>query len=246
MGNGIKGKVVLITGGGTGIGAHAAKALAAKGAAVAVAARRKQKLDAVVDEIATAGGAAKAYVADVTDKGQITAAVDGAVRDFGRLDVLVSNAGVMPIRPLAEANTDEWDQMIDINIKGLLYGIAAALPVFGGQGNGHFINLGSVAGVKVFAPGGSVYSGTKFAVHAISEGLRAESGGKYRVTTIAPGAVESDLKYDTTGSARETVLDLYKRAISAEGIARAIIYAVEQPDDVNINEIVVRPTVQAF
>jgi NADP-dependent 3-hydroxy acid dehydrogenase YdfG len=177
MANGIEGKVVLITGGGTGIGAHAAKALAAKGAAVAVAARRKQKFDAVVDEIATAGGAAKAYVADVTDKDQIAAAVDGAVRDFGRLDVLVSNAGVMPIRPLAEANTDEWDQMIDINIKGLLYGIAAALPVFGRQGNGHFINLGSVAGVKVFAPGGSVYSGTKFAVHAISEGLRAESGG---------------------------------------------------------------------
>jgi hypothetical protein len=177
MSTGIEGKVVLITGGGTGIGADTARGLAARGATVAIAARRKDKLDAVVDEITAKGGKAKAYPLDVTRKADFQSVVGAVVTDFGRLDVLVNNAGVMPIRPLAEANTDEWDQMVDVNIKGVLYGVAAALPVFGKQGSGHFINLGSVAGFKVFAPGGSVYSGTKFAVHAISEGLRAESAG---------------------------------------------------------------------
>jgi len=152
----------------------------------------------------------------------------------------------MPIRPMAEVNTDEWDAMIDINIKGVLYGIAAALPVFLAQESGHFINLSSVAGIKVFSPGGTVYSGTKFAVHAISEGLRHEVGSKVRVTSIEPGAIDSDLKFSTTGTARSTVMDFYKVAIPASSVARAIAFAIEQPADVDINEIVLRPTAEEF
>lgn len=246
MSKGIEGKVVLITGGSTGIGAEVARLLAARGAKVAVAARRADKLEAVVAEIAAQGGDAKAYTLDVTDKRQVAAVVAAVVTDFGRLDVLINNAGLMPIRPMSEVNTDEWDAMIDVNLKGTLYGIAAALPRFLAQDSGHIINLSSVAGVKVFAPGGTVYSGTKFAVSAISEGLRQEVGDKVRVTSIAPGAVDSDLKHSTSGTARDTVLDFYKKAIPAASVARAVAFAIEQPDDVDVNEIVLRPTHQAF
>ena len=243
---GINNKVVLITGGSTGIGAEVARLLASQGATVAIAARRKDKLDEVVATIEAAGGTARAYSLDVTDKRQVEAVVAATVADFGKLDVLINNAGLMPIRPMAEANTDEWDAMIDVNLKGTLYGIAAVLPRFIAQESGHIINLSSVAGVKVFAPGCTVYSGTKFAVSAISEGLRQEVGDKIRVTSIAPGAVESDLKHSTSGTARETVLDFYKQAIPAASVARAIAFAIEQPADVDINEIVLRPTAQAF
>lgn len=246
MSQGIEGKVVLITGGSTGIGAEVARLLAARGAKVAVAARRADKLQAVVAEIAAQGGAAKAYTLDVTDKQQVEAVVAAVVTDFGKLDVLINNAGLMPIRPMSEVNTDEWDAMIDVNLKGTLYGIAAALPRFLTQESGHIINLSSVAGVKVFAPGGTVYSGTKFAVSAISEGLRQEVGDKVRVTSIAPGAVDSDLKHSTSGTARDTVLDFYKEAIPAASVARAIAFAIEQPADVDVNEIVLRPTHQVF
>lgn len=152
----------------------------------------------------------------------------------------------MPIRPMAEVNTDEWDAMIDINIKGVLYGIASALPLFLSKGTGHFINVSSVAGIKVFSPGGTVYSGTKFAVRAISEGLRHEVGDKVRVTSIEPGAVDSDLKYSTTGTSQSAVMDFYNIAIPASAVARAIVFAIEQPADVDINEIVLRPTAQDF
>jgi NADP-dependent 3-hydroxy acid dehydrogenase YdfG len=246
MSAGIEGKVVLITGGGTGIGAEVARTLASRGAKVAVAARRKEKLDELVATIAAAGGTARAYVLDVTDKKQVEAVVAATVADFGKLDVLINNAGLMPIRPMSEVNTDEWDAMIDVNLKGTLYGIAAVLPRFIAQQGGHIINLSSVAGVKVFAPGGTVYSGTKFAVSAISEGLRQEVGDRIRVTSIEPGAVESDLKHSTSGTAKETVLDFYKDAIPAASVARAIAFAIEQPDDVDINEIVIRPTRQVF
>lgn len=242
----ISGKVVLITGASTGLGAETARLLAARGAVVAVAARRKDRLDAVVAEIHQAGGSAKAYALDVTDKRQVQSVVDQVVEDHGRLDVLVNNAGVMPIRPMSEVNTDEWDAMIDVNLKGVLYGIAAVLPRFLDQAGGHIINLSSVAGIKVFAPGGTVYSGTKFAVSAISEGLRQEVGDKVRVTSIEPGAVDSDLKHGTSGSATETVLDFYKEAIPASSVARAIAFAIEQPADVDINAIVLRPTSQLF
>ncbi|AYN96677.1 SDR family oxidoreductase [Pseudomonas sp. LTJR-52] len=246
MSKGIEGKVVLITGGSTGIGAEVARLLAARGAKVAVAARRKDKLDEVVAEIRTQGGIAKGYTLDVTDKHEVETVVAAVVADFGKLDVLINNAGLMPIRPMAEVNTDEWDMMIDVNLKGTLYGIAAALPRFLTQESGHIINLSSVAGVKVFAPGGTVYSGTKFAVSAISEGLRQEVGDKVRVTSIAPGAVDSDLKHSTSGTAKDNVLDFYKQAIPAASVARAIAFAIEQPDDVDINEIVLRPTQQEF
>jgi NADP-dependent 3-hydroxy acid dehydrogenase YdfG len=246
MSEGIQGKVVLITGGGTGLGAETARFLASKGAVVAVAGRRRNKLDEVVAQITNAGGRAGAYQLDVVRKEQVKAVVDAVIADFGRLDVLVNNAGLMPIRPMAEVNTEEWDAMIDINIKGVLYGIAAALPVFLAQESGHFINLSSVAGIKVFSPGGTVYSGTKFAVHAISEGLRHEVGSKVRVTSISPGAVDSDLKFSTSGTAQSTVMDFYKSAIPANSVARAIAFAIEQPADVDINEIVLRPTAQEF
>lgn len=211
MNEGIENKVILITGGSTGLGAETARLLAGRGAKVAVAARRKNRLDDVV-----------------------------------RLDVLINNAGLMPIRPMSEVNTDEWDQMIDVNLKGVLYGIAAALPRFLAQESGHIINLSSVAGIKVFAPGGTVYSGTKFAVSAISEGLRQEVGDKVRVSSIEPGAVESDLKLGTSGTATETVLDFYKQAIPASSVARAIAFAVEQPANVDVNAVVLRPTSQQF
>lgn len=246
MNKGIEGKVVLITGGSTGIGAEVARLLAARGAKVAVAARRADKLEAVVAQITADGGTARAYTLDVTDKHQVEAVVAAAVADFGKLDVLINNAGLMPIRPMSEVNTDEWDAMIDVNLKGTLYGIAAALPRFLAQESGHIINLSSVAGVKVFAPGGTVYSGTKFAVSAISEGLRQEVGDKVRVTSIAPGAVDSDLKHSTSGTAKDTVLDFYKQAIPAASVARAVAFAIKQPDDVDINEIVLRPTHQVF
>ncbi|GAA3275869.1 hypothetical protein GCM10020258_55440 [Sphingomonas yabuuchiae] len=149
MTKGIEGKVVLITGGSTGIGAETARLLAERGAKVAIAARRKDKLDEVVAQIAENGGTARAYALDVTDKSAVQTVVAAIVADFGRLDVLINNAGLMPIRPMAEVNTDEWDQMIDVNLKGTLYGIAAALPGFLEQGSGHIINLSSVAGIKV-------------------------------------------------------------------------------------------------
>jgi len=242
----IKDKVVLITGASTGIGAEVARTLAARGAKVAIAARRQDKLDAVRAEIAAQGGDIRVYVMDVTDKHQVKAVVETVVQDFGRLDVIINNAGIMPIRPMSEVNTDEWDAMIDVNIKGTLYGIAAALPLFLAQQSGHIINLSSVAGIKVFAPGGTVYSGTKFAVSAISEGLRMEVGSAVRVTSIEPGAVESDLKLGTTGTARDTVHGFYEQAIPASSVARAIAFAIEQPNDVDINAIVIRPTVQEF
>ena len=246
MNDNIENKVVLITGGSTGIGAEVARLLASRGAKVAIAARRKDKLDEVVAGIEAAGGVAKAYSLDVTDKKQVEAVVAAAVADFGKLDVLINNAGLMPIRPMSEVNTDEWDAMIDVNLKGTLYGIAAVLPRFLAQQGGHIINLSSVAGIKVFAPGGTVYSGTKFAVSAITEGLRQEVGDQIRVTSIAPGAVDSDLKHSTSGTAAETVMDFYKQAIPAASVARAVAFAIEQPADVDINEIVLRPTRQVF
>jgi NADP-dependent 3-hydroxy acid dehydrogenase YdfG len=242
----IDGKVVLITGGGTGLGAETARHLASKGAILAIAARRRNKLDEVVAQITGAGGRACAYLLDVSDKKQFKGVVDVVIADFGRLDVLINNAGLMPIRPMAEVNTDEWDAMINVNLRGTLYGIAAALPIFLNQGSGHIINLSSVAGIKVFAPGGTVYSGTKFAVRAISEGLRQEVGSKVRVTSIEPGAIDSDLKFTTTGTSRSNVMELYKAAIPASSVARAIVFAIEQPADVDINEIVVRPTAEEF
>lgn len=243
----IENKVVIITGASSGLGEATARLLAKKGAKVVLGARRTDKLLAIVQEIREDGGQAEFLSVDVTNKNDVQELINKAMVSFGKIDVLVNNAGLMSIAPLSERHIDEWDRMIDINIKGVLYGIAAALPIFQKQEFGHFINLSSVAGIKVFSPGGTVYSGTKFAVRAISEGLRHEVGGKIRTTTIEPGAVSSELKFGSSHKeSTDFVIDFYNNAIPADSIARAIAYAIEQPDDVDINEIVLRPTVQDF
>ncbi|MGL5211896.1 MAG: SDR family oxidoreductase [Acinetobacter junii] len=245
--NNIENKVVVITGASSGLGEATARLLAKKGAKVALGARRTEKLEAIVHDIRAEGGQAEFIGMDITKPQEVQALIEKALSAFGQIDVLVNNAGLMSIAPLSELKVDEWDRMIDINIKGVLYGIAATLPVFQKQNFGHFINLASVAGIKVFSPGGTVYSGTKFAVRAISEGLRHEVGGTIRTTTIEPGAIESELKFGSSHKeSSEFVTDFYKQAIPADSVARAIAYAIEQPADVDINEIVLRPTSQEF
>jgi NADP-dependent 3-hydroxy acid dehydrogenase YdfG len=248
MSKNIENKVVVITGASSGLGEATARHLAALGAKVVLGARRTDRLEAVVADITKAGGQAVFATADVTNQKDVENLINTAVTTYGRVDVVVNNAGLMAIAPMEQRRTDEWDRMIDINIKGLLYGIAAALPQFQQQGNGHIINISSVAGTKVFSPGGTVYSGTKFAVRAISEGLRHELAGKVRVTSIEPGAVDSELKHGSNDEASaKFVADFYKdQAIPADSVARAIAYAIEQPADVGINEIVLRPLKQEF
>ena len=240
-------KVVVITGASSGLGEATARHLAAKGARLVLAARRVDRLDAIVAEITAAGGQAIAVQTDVTVKADVDAMIAAGVKAFGRIDVLVNNAGYMAIAPMSATLTDEWDKMIDINIKGLLYGVAAALPVFEAQGSGQFVNISSIAGRKVFSPGGTVYSGTKFAVHAISEGLRHEVGSKIRVTVISPGGVNTELKHGSSDPESIKGLDaFYEIAIGPDAIARAVLYAVQQPADVDVNEIVVRATASAY
>ncbi len=243
----IEGKVVVITGGSSGLGEATARHLANKGAAVVLGARRLEKLESIAADIREKGGKVAILKTDVTRASDVKALVDTAVETFGRIDVLVNNAGIMPMAPLNALMIDEWDQMIDVNIKGVLYGIAAALPLFEKQNSGHFINLGSIASLKVASPGGTVYSGTKFAVRAISEGLRQEVGGSIRTTTIEPGAIDSELKLGSSHEASsQFIQEVYKAAISPSSIANAVAYAIGQPADVDINEIVLRPTVQVF
>tara|TARA_R100000935_G_C2836187_1_gene168242 strand:- start:1399 stop:2139 length:741 start_codon:yes stop_codon:yes gene_type:complete len=245
--NNIENKVIVITGASSGLGEATARLLAKKGAKVVIGARRTEKLEAIVQDIRAEGGQAEFIGTDITKPNEVQALIEKALSAFGQIDVLVNNAGLMSIAPLSELKVDEWDRMIDINIKGVLYGIAATLPVFQKQNFGHFINLSSVAGLKVFSPGGTVYSGTKFAVRAISEGLRHEVGETIRTTTIEPGAIESELKFGSSHKeSSEFVTDFYKQAIPADSVARAIAYAIEQPADVDINEIVLRPTSQEF
>ena len=247
MSDSIQDKVVVITGASSGLGEATARHLATRGAKVVLGARRTEKLQAICADIQRAGGEATFNTMDVTSLESVKDLVDLAVQTYGKLDVIINNAGLMSIAPLQELKVDEWNRMIDINIKGVLNGIAAALPVFEDQQSGHFINISSVAGLKVFSPGGTVYSGTKFAVRAISEGLRHEVGGNIRTTSIEPGAVDSELKYGSSHQASsDFVVDFYKQAIPADSVARAIAYAIEQPRDVDINEIVLRPTVQEF
>lgn len=247
MNKNIEGKVVVITGASSGLGEATARHLATLGASVMLGARRLDKLTMIAADIRAAGGKVEIAATDVTKAAEVQALIDAAVRSFGRVDVLVNNAGLMAIAPMSETKVDEWDRMIDINIKGVLYGIAAVLPIFQKQGSGHFINIASVAGIKVFSPGGTVYSGTKFAVHAITEGLRHEVGGAIRTTTISPGAVDTELKLGSSHEASAaSVNDFYQMAIPADSVARAIAYAIEQPAGVDINEIVLRPTVQDF
>lgn len=249
MSRNIEGKVVVITGASSGLGESTARHLAKLGATVVLGARREDRLNAIVKDIQADGGKALAVAVDVTKRAEVEALVKKAIDTYGKIDVLVNNAGIMPIAPLALLKVDEWDRMIDLNIKGVLYGIAAALPHFQKQKSGHFINTASVFGIKVFAPGGTVYCATKAAVRALSEGLRVEvHGDGIRTTIISPGAVDSELKESTSDEASSKVVnELYRTvAIPADSVARAIAYAIEQPTGVDINEIVVRPTAQEF
>ena len=247
MSNNISNKVVVITGASSGLGEATARHLASLGAKVVLGARRVERLQSLVAEIEAAGGEALAIATDVTSASQVAALIDGAVQRFGRVDVLLNNAGLMAIAPMDEVKVDEWSRMFDINVMGVLHGVAAALPLFRKQGSGHFINVASVAGIKVFSPGGTVYSATKFAVRAISEGLRHEVGGAIRTTVISPGAVDSELKHGSSHQeSTQTLGEFYKMAIPADSVARAIAYAIEQPADVDISEVVLRPAVQDF
>jgi NADP-dependent 3-hydroxy acid dehydrogenase YdfG len=207
-------------------------------------ARRKDRLDALAKQIRDRGGKAETFVTDVTRRGDVESLVQGAVQAFGRIDVLVNNAGVMPLSPLDRLKVDEWDRMVDVNIKGVLYGIAAALPRMLKQKSGHIINVSSVAGHVLF-PTAAVYCGTKFAVRAITEGLRREAKPHVRTTIISPGAVESELANTITDAeTAKMVQGLRNLAIPAEAIARAVAYAISEPSDVDVNEMLVRPTAQ--
>ena len=244
--SGIEGKVIAITGASSGIGEATALLLAERGAKVVLGARGSDRLQALAARIAKAGGEVAYAATDVRRRDDVTNLVKLACERYGKLDVLFNNAGVMPISPLDELRVDDWEEMIDINIKGVLYGIAAALPVFRKQGFGHFINTASTAGHKT-VPNQSVYSGTKFAVRAISEGLRQEAGDKLRVTIISPGFVRTNFADGVTDLKMKAQLleSRDKSAMPPDVVARAIAFAIEQPPDVDVNEIVLRPTAQA-
>ena len=237
---GLNNKVVLITGASSGIGEATARQLAANGARVVLGARRIERLQAIAEDIKRAGGAVAFRALDVADRDDMEAFVVFAEAAFGKIDVLVNNAGVMPLSPLSALKVDEWNWMIDVNIRGVLNGIAAALPRMEAQGHGHIVNVSSVGGFVV-QPTAAVYAATKFAVRAISEGLRKESD-KIRCACVYPGVVESELA-DTISDpvARERMQAYRKISIQPDAIARAIQFAIEQPDDVDVNEIVVRP-----
>ena len=243
-------KVVVITGASSGLGESTARLLAASGAKVVLGARRKERIDAIVKDITTRGGNALGFKTDVTRRGDVEALVRGAMDKHGRIDVFVNNSGIMPIAPMAALKVEEWDRMIDVNIKGLLYGVAAVLPIMQKQEQGHIINIASVFGIKVFAPGATVYCATKAAVRALTEGLRIELHAKnIRCTIISPGAVATELPESSSDEAtRKNLREFYKTvvAIPAESIANAIAYAIAQPAAVEIDEIVIRPTAQDF
>jgi NADP-dependent 3-hydroxy acid dehydrogenase YdfG len=240
----IEDKVILITGASSGIGEATARLLASKGAKVLLGARRTDRLEKIVAEIRSGGGTAECRTLDVTSLDDMKAFAAFAAEKLGPIDVLINNAGIMPLSPLHELKIDEWNRMIDVNIRGTLHGIAAVLPDMRARKSGQIINVSSIGGHQVW-PTCAVYSGTKFAVLAISEGLRLENQD-VRVTVISPGVVESELA-DTISDrdAREAMKEFRKIALTPDAIGRAIAYAIEQPADVDVNEIIVRPTAGA-
>jgi NADP-dependent 3-hydroxy acid dehydrogenase YdfG len=245
MTQGIEGKVVVITGASSGLGEATARRLSAEGATVVLGARRLDRLEALASELGL--DARDAVRTDVTDAAQVRRLVDGAVERHGRLDVILNNAGLMPQSPLDRLKIEDWDQMIDVNIKGVLYGVAAALPHMQAQKGGHIINVSSVAGHKV-RPGGVVYSATKTAVRVISEGLRQEvKPWGVRTTIISPGMIATELTDSITEpDVAERVRRAYADAVPADAFARAVAYAMSQPDAVDVNEILLRPTAQEY
>ncbi|MFF8369795.1 SDR family oxidoreductase [Streptomyces lydicus] len=238
-------KTVVITGASSGIGEATARRLAADGHRVFLGARRADRLAALTDQLAGAGGTAAYRRVDVTDADDVRAFVDAARAAFGRVDVMVNNAGVMPLSPLEALRVADWDRMLDVNVRGVLHGIAAALPVMRAQGGGHFVNIASVGAYEV-SPTAAVYCATKFAVRALSEGLRQESGGDIRVTVVSPGVTESELADSLTDPQARQAMETYRSvALPAAAVADAIGYAVAQPPQVDVNEIVLRPAAAA-
>ena len=247
MGHNIEGKIVVITGASSGLGEATARMLSAQGATVVLGARRVDRIVALAAELVKAGGRALALQTDVTRSADVQHLVDAAVAQYGRIDVIINNAGLMPSSPLDRLKIDDWDRMIDVNIKGVLYGIAAALPHMQRQKGGHIVNVSSVAGHKVRA-GTAVYSATKHAVRVLTEGLRQEvKPWDIRTTLVSPGAVATELPDSITESdVQAGVKAFYEIAIPADSFARAVVYALSQPDDVDINEILFRPTKQEY
>ncbi|KAF2774969.1 SDR family oxidoreductase [Streptomyces sp. OM5714] len=243
--SGIKGKVVAITGASSGIGEATALLLAERGARLVLGARRSERLAELVARIEKAGGTAVQIRTDVTRRDDLQALVALASECFGQLDVLVSNAGAGTISPLDDLRVEEWDHMVDVNVKGVLYGIGAALPVFRAQGTGHFVTTASTAAFRI-APTMAVYAATKFAVRALCEGLRQEAGDSLRVTTVSPGATATDFAEASTNTRVRAEITKMRDdiAIPPDAIARAIAFAIEQPAAVDVNDIVVRPTAQ--
>lgn len=239
-------KVVVITGASSGIGEATARILANDGAKIVAVARRKSRLDQLVKDIEAAGGQAVSVEADVTDYEDMQRAAETAKATYGRLDVWINNAGVMPLSPVEMNRLDEWNWMVDVNIKGVLNGVAAAQPLMRAQGEGQFINISSVAGHLVF-PGAAVYCATKFAVRAFGEGIRMESDGSIRVTNISPGAIKTELTdHIAVPEVKEGIKRFTDIAIDADAVARAIHFAVTQPADVDVNEVIIRPSKQAL
>ena len=244
--NGISGKVIVITGASSGLGEAAARLLAAEGAAVVLGARRVDRVRSLADELSANGAKALALATDVTNPEEVKALVDAAVHQFGQIDVMINNAGLMPHSPLERLKIEDWNRTIDVNIKGVLYGIAAALPHMQRQKSGHIINVSSVAGHLV-RPGGAVYSATKHAVRVISEGLRQEvKPYNIRSTIISPGAVATELPDSVTEpDVAAGIKSFYEKyAIPAESFARIVAFAFSQPAEVDVNEILFRPTNQ--
>jgi len=245
MENNIKGKVVAITGASSGIGEATAIMLAEQGAKVVLGARRRDRLEALVNRIKKTGGEAVFAVTDIKKSGDLASLVKLACDTYGRLDVMVNNAGIARLSRIDQLQVADWEEMIDVNLRGTLYGIAAALPVFKQQGSGHVINIISTSGIKI-VPLQGVYAGTKNAVRTIAEALRQESGGVYRVTGISPGFVNTELTdHIKDDAARLAVKEKAAQvAITPEAIAGGIVYAIGQPDNVDVGDIVIRPSVQ--
>ncbi|CDO26006.1 short-chain dehydrogenase/reductase SDR [Mycolicibacterium mageritense DSM 44476 = CIP 104973] len=244
--DGLAGRVVAITGASSGIGEATARLLAAHGAAVVLGARRTERLDQIVAELRAAGASAGAVSVDVGRRADLERLVDTAVSEFGRLDVLVSNAGISKIGPLADGDVDGWSEMIDVNVRGVLHGIAAATPVFRRQGRGHFVTTVSTAGLKI-VPGMAVYAGTKNAVRTIMEALRQEStDGVIRTTSVSPGFVrtELDASIDDPAARAQIRSSMDEFGLPPDAVARAVAFAISQPHDVEIGDITIRPTVQ--
>lgn len=237
-------KVVIVTGASSGIGEATARLLAQEGAHIVVGARRLEKLDALASGIRAEGGSIAVQQLDVTKLQQMQAIVQFAISQFGRLDAIVNNAGVMPLSPMEALKIEEWNRMIDVNIRGVLHGIAAGLPIMKQQGFGHFLNVASIGAYSV-SPTSAVYSATKYAVRAITDGLRQEVAGQgIRVTLVSPGVTESELAQTITDDSAKELMKEYRRiTLPASAIARAIVYAIGEPANVDVNELVIRPVV---